>query len=475
MAILLAKAGRRVTLLEKNSAIGGRLARFRREGVPFDTGLHFTSSLAGILGQMLTTLDSFGQVEADSFPWALRLPDGHALHFPNHGRRAHFDYLAQEFPREADALRRYASVESEVLRNTPMFDLRAPVGDAISAFSELDQLPLGVLFSQLSISRELACVLTSPALYHGAIPAEVPAARHFRVSYGFEEGMIRLKGGGDALVANFAKALSRLGVEIRTGTTVVGFTQFDSAGKACSALLSDGSELAFDDLFSSLHPEELLALLPPERQRGFRRLVAPLEDTCGFFTIFATVDQGCRLAAGLDSCLRDFDFNRILRPDLGEPLLSTGAILSHDTTADGAPVQCLILLAPAAAPPKAPRPSAAEKEAMALTVLDHAYEAWPELRGHLKLMAAATPHTYARYIPPGRGAYGVRMTVEEPRLMGRLPVRNFYGIGENAFSPGIVGTMLSAFLVARQVLGEESYRKLLPAEFPLTFLQEDIY
>ena len=67
------------------------------------------------------------------------------------------------------------------------------------------------------------------------------------------------------------------------------------------------------------------------------------------------------------------------------------------------------------------------------------------------------------------------MTVEEPRLMGRLPIRNFYGIGENAFSPGIVGTMLSSFLVARQVLGEESYRNLLPAEFPLTFLQEDIY
>ncbi|MBP5301022.1 MAG: NAD(P)-binding protein [Victivallales bacterium] len=95
MAILLAKAGRRVTLLEKTPAIGGRLVRFRRQGIPFDTGLHFTSSLVGILGQMLTTLDSIDGIEADSFPWGLKLPDGHHLHFPNPGRAAFYVYLAQ--------------------------------------------------------------------------------------------------------------------------------------------------------------------------------------------------------------------------------------------------------------------------------------------------------------------------------------------------------------------------------------------
>ena len=63
MAILLAKAGRRVTLLEKTPAIGGRLVRFRRQGIPFDTGLHFTSSLVGILGQMLTALDSIDNID----------------------------------------------------------------------------------------------------------------------------------------------------------------------------------------------------------------------------------------------------------------------------------------------------------------------------------------------------------------------------------------------------------------------------
>ena len=463
MAILLAKAGRHVTLLEKTPAVGGRLTRFRRQGVPFDTGLHFTSSLVGILGQMLTVLDSIDGIEADSFPWSLKLPDGHHLHFPNCGRDAFYDYLAQEFPRETASLRRYQELETEVLRNTPMFDLRAPIGDALTAFSELDQLPLDTLFQQLGFSPELAATLASPALFHGAPPEEVPAARHFRVSYGFEEEMIRLKSGGDALIANFTRELARLGVEVRTNTHIIAFHSFDDAGHCHAAELSDGTTLAFDDLFNSLHPAELLPLLPPARQRGFQRLCAPLQDTCGFFTVFATVDDALPCPPHLTSYLRSLDFNQILRPDRDEPFLSTGAILSHDTRMDGTPVQCLILLAPAPAPACTAKPSPAEKEAMTQTVLTHAYKAWPELQGHLSLVAAATPHTYAKHIPPGHGAYGVRMTTDAPRLMGRLPIRNFYGIGENAFAPGIVGTLLSSFLVARQVLGEESYQKLLSA------------
>ncbi len=463
MAILLAKAGRRVTLLEKTPAVGGRLVRFRRHGVPFDTGLHFTSSIGGILGQMLTALDSMDQVAADAFPWSLQLPDGHNLTFPNQGRHAHFDYLAREFPQDAEALRKYQALETEVLRHTPMFDLRAPIGDATQAFSELDQLSLDNLFRKLSLSPEAAAALASPALYHGAPPENVPTARHFRVSYGFEDQMMRLQGGGDTLVANFTRELNRLGVEIRTGTHITAFHSFDDAGLCHGAELSDGTTITFDDLFNSLHPTELLPLIPPDRQRGFLRLVKPLLDTCGFFTIFATVDNQCPCQPQLASCLRTLDFNCILRPDRAETFLSTGAILSHDTRPDGSPVQCLILLAPAVAPPIAPKPTPAEKEKMTEVVLEHAFAAWPKLRGHLNIAATATPHTYARYIPPGRGAYGVCMTVDEPRLMGRLPIRNFYGIGENAFAPGVVGTLLSSFLVTRQVLGEELYQQLLPA------------
>ena len=476
MALLLAKAGHRVTLLEGQSKIGGRLARFHRQGIPFDTGLHFTSSLAGILGQMLAVMNMEDGIVADTFPWSLRLPDGHELVFPNQGRSAFYDYLAQEFPGEQEALRKYQSLETEVLRNTPMFDLRIGLGDPVQAFSELDQLPLETLFHQLNLSTELACALASPGLYHGAGPEEVPAARHFRVSYGFEEMMIRLREGGDGLIRNFSRELARLGVEIRTSTKVAAFQSLDAMGQCHRAELSDGTEIVFDDLFSSLHPAEIIPLLAVENRRGLQRLTANLQDTCGFFTIFATVDSNYPVSPHLASYLRDFHFQKILFPlPPNEPFLSTGCIFSQETRLDGTPVQCLILLAPAPAPPMVPRPTQEEKAAMEQVVLDHFFEALPEMRGKIQVIATATPHTYARYIPPGRGAYGVRMSVNNPRLMGRLPIRNFYGIGENAFAPGVVGTLLSSFLVARQVLGEDVYQRLLPQKaFPEAYLDYNI-
>ena len=45
MALLLARAGRPVTLLEVQKAIGGNLRRFTRGGVRFDTGYHFAGGL----------------------------------------------------------------------------------------------------------------------------------------------------------------------------------------------------------------------------------------------------------------------------------------------------------------------------------------------------------------------------------------------------------------------------------------------
>ncbi|HAS55262.1 MAG TPA: hypothetical protein DCS42_14640, partial [Nitrospiraceae bacterium] len=58
MALLLARAGRRILLLEKAGHIGGSMARFYRGGIPFDVGFHFTGGLqaGGILHDILSVL-----------------------------------------------------------------------------------------------------------------------------------------------------------------------------------------------------------------------------------------------------------------------------------------------------------------------------------------------------------------------------------------------------------------------------------
>ena len=82
----------------------------------------------------------------------------------------------------------------------------------------------------------------------------------------------------------------------------------------------------------------------------------------------------------------------------------------------------------------------------------------------LNILDSATPYTYQRYSPPRGSAYGLKIKIAESRLAGRLPVQNCYALGHHAIMPGILGTMLGAFLTFRQAVGEEAYKKLIRQE-----------
>jgi predicted cobalt transporter CbtA len=48
-------------------------------------------------------------------------------------------------------------------------------------------------------------------------------------------------------------------------------------------------------------------------------------------------------------------------------------------------------------------------------------------------------------------------------LFGKLPYRNIYVAGQSALLPGLLGAMMSAFIVARSILGKEIYEQFMDA------------
>ena len=56
MALLLAQRGKQVTIVEKMPFIGGYINRFTRQGLRFDTGLHFTGGFGDSLSGLLEIL-----------------------------------------------------------------------------------------------------------------------------------------------------------------------------------------------------------------------------------------------------------------------------------------------------------------------------------------------------------------------------------------------------------------------------------
>ena len=81
MAVLLALAGRRVTLLEATPRVGGLLRRFHRQGVPFDTGFHFTGGFGNALPRC-SPLGITDLVHEEPFQFMYLTPTGSRYDWP---------------------------------------------------------------------------------------------------------------------------------------------------------------------------------------------------------------------------------------------------------------------------------------------------------------------------------------------------------------------------------------------------------
>jgi phytoene dehydrogenase-like protein len=93
-----------------------------------------------------------------------------------------------------------------------------------------------------------------------------------------------------------------------------------------------------------------------------------------------------------------------------------------------------------------------------MTKVMHAY---PEFQGRLRILESASMLTYRDYLSTSGSAYGIRQKIGQHNLFGRLPLRNFYAVGQNAILPGMLGAMVSSFVVFRQLIGENAYWQLL--------------
>ena len=87
---------------------------------------------------------------------------------------------------------------------------------------------------------------------------------------------------------------------------------------------------------------------------------------------------------------------------------------------------------------------------------------FPQYKGRLKVIDSASILTFRDYLnSPDGSAYGIKQKVGQYNLVGKLPLRNLYAAGQSALLPGIVGAMMSSFIVARSILKEDQYNRFL--------------
>ncbi len=481
LALLLGLNGHSVLLVEKNRRIGGSMARFSRNGIPFDTGFHFTGGFYrnGILDDMLRVLgveklirpihltgegDNRFVIEAEEAGYDL--PAGYL---------ATIAKLKEYFPSEALAIDEYFEMVKSVCLRTVGMDLRR-ISHSPGSLDE-DYVSLDEVLNRLTENRALKGVLAGYSMCYGVKPAEISFANHSRVGYGLYESVARVEDGGDAFIRAFLERAGALEIETMCGTQITECADVRN-GVVGRFVLSSGEEISCDRCIFTVHPQEILKILPREHlTRAFVERVNGFESSVGLFSVYGVVetrgrqdDVGDDFAPSILSLFPTSDINRLIDPshDGDQALVVMRSVERAGgrtyRVVNACEVAFVEHLKAWADSKRGNRPAGylEYKERRVERIRERIVDAYPEYRHSLKVIDAASPLTLRDHLnSPDGSAYGVKQKIGQFNLLGKLRLRNTYAAGQSSVLPGLVGAMMSSFIVGRSIVGKEEYSSFL--------------
>ncbi|RPH50375.1 MAG: NAD(P)/FAD-dependent oxidoreductase [Desulfobacteraceae bacterium] len=474
LALLLGMNGHSVLLLEKSRNIGGSMARFYRQGIPFDTGFHFTGGFHknGILTDMLSILGIGDQIQPvfikkEAGNRVIFGEDGSVYDFP-FGHAATAEKMKEYFPEEKSAIEKYFEMVSDVCKKTVALDLR---NISLSQdWIDEDYISLDQVLDKLTGNRKLKGLLSKYSMCHGTKPSEISFANHSRVSFGLYESVARVKDGGEAFIRAFKKRFSGYDIDIRTGCCITECVDVEKniVGRF---VLESGEEVTADRCIFTIHPKLILNLLPKKYlSKAFIDRVSAFEPTAGFFSLFGVVEdkstQDKDSEPTILSLFPSSDINRMMDPAYtGDQAL---VILKNHEKKSGK-THTVITALELSFPEHmkdwkdSKRGDRSEgymkyKSTRIENIRKRIVGAYPEYSESFRVIDAASILTFRDYLNlPDGSAYGIKQKVGQFNLFGKLPLRNIYAAGQCSVLPGIVGAMLSSFIIGRTIVGKETY------------------
>ncbi|WCB47065.1 phytoene desaturase family protein [Nitratidesulfovibrio vulgaris] len=475
-ALILARQGHNVVLVERFRAVGPTLRGFARQGVQFDTGLHYTGSFAP--GEILDIYCRFLGLQglkrepyaSDGFDRLRYTSEATEFDLPV-GYDALQTYLGDRFPAERVAICTYFDAVRKEFNSSPFLNLAldSPI-DAFNAFPS--SVTLSDFLRGITDNALLRSVLSVHSLLYGVSPNETPFTNHAKIVGSYYQSVHGVEGGGLAVVRAFERALHDAGVTVLCSRGAARI-QLRSDGGVQGVELEDGERIRADMVVCTTHPAVLLDLLPENTLRPvFRQRIRNLVETPSAYMMFGKAEGPvdsieCR---NLFVC-PETDVAGFFRPARGP---AEGPFyVASSRCSGGTGARAVVAMAPGSLMDVSSwlhtRPGkrtmeykehkALRLDEMRATLLRHA----PELAS-VQFMDGATPLTLRDYMHTPLGSlYGPRHSVTQFNPMPGTRVPGLLLAGQAVVAPGLLGAMVSAFLTCGFVVGHDNLRKELRA------------
>lgn len=298
-AIRLAAAGKRVTVLEQNAAVGGKMSQIEQDGFRWDTGpsvitmRHVFEELFATAGRRLEDYLTLLPVEPLTRYF---YPDGTRIDATRDMTRM-AEQIAALDERDVEGYLDFLEYAARLHRITgPVFvynqppTLRTFLGVPVSDMVRVDPwLTMDQAIRRRVRSPQMRQLLARFATYVGASPYQAPATLSVIAHVELTGGVWYPRGGIYQIAAAMAKLADELGVEIHTQAPAAAITV--DGGAATGVVTTDGRHFAADAVIANVDVTTVYEhLLPQELAPRRRTALRQRETSCSGYVLLLGVE-----------------------------------------------------------------------------------------------------------------------------------------------------------------------------------------
>ena len=474
--VILAKNGYDVTILEQASQIGGCLQCFQRDGVKFETGMHFIGSLdeGKVLSNYLNYLEIKDKIvvnKLDENAYDIVSLNGERFAFPN-GRKAFIERFSERFPDQRENLKRYCDLVEEVAALSPYRNLKLLDDDNFFKSNELLFKSINEILDATITDSLLRNVLVGNiALYSSELDKTPFAVNAFIFDF-YNNGAYRIVGGSDTIAKALNDILLHYGGRVITHQKV---TQIVVENKvAVGAKTETGDFYPADVVISDINPKQLIDIVDNTVfNEAYKSRIRDINNTNSVFSLYLRFKDEAmpylnsnfygfqsvtpwEMSGKVDEKWPNGYLYMHHCHEKDPKFAKSGVILSYMS------IDALSQWEDTKIGHRGTDYERFKKE-MAQRLLDAVEKDFPGLKDSIADYHAATPLTYRDYTStPDGSIYGLAKDVTKGiagRVSYKTKVPNLFLVGQNINSHGMLGVLVGTMNVCSQLIGEQEVRR----------------
>ncbi len=466
-AAILSKEGYKVALIEKNTYAGGNLSTFSRQGVTFDTGVHYSGGFAN--GELFSSLFKYLGINdkihiqrqnIECFDKVSYLDKTYEF---AQGYDAHEEKLFSYFPQYRteitqylEAIKQYGSVDNiQSIFNKKIL----PKDLSINAYDQS---------KKLLKDPTLYKVLTATNALYSGVKSKTPFLIHAHVIDAYIKSSWKFINGAQHVADALTSAITKNGGKLFLGHQAQKFIYDDK--NIDSVVLSNGEEIHGKRFITSIHPSLVVKMMPEKKIRKvFRNRILGMENTMSMFSLYLVMKPNSQEFwnynyyhfENKDTWIADvydksnwpqafFMFNQLSQ---AKQKYADGIVVMtylpydevkkwHGTSVENRGNEYK-----------------AFKERKTEDLLQLVEKAIPNFRSKIKSIYSSTPLSYENYYGMPEGApYGIIRNSKDPEGSTIIPITktpNLILSGQSVSLHGIFGVAIGSILTSSYFVGKE--------------------